>query len=93
MRAPQADLTRTLPLGVVLLIDVAVDIAPPSCRFSLLRLQAVKNKHFPGIRVVGCFRTDFAQHCSLDSRGSHGPKELREDSTQTKNRVATNTRD
>ena len=28
MRAPQADLTRTLPLGVVLLIDVAVDIAP-----------------------------------------------------------------
>ena len=28
MRAPQADLTRTLPLGVFLLIDVAVDIAP-----------------------------------------------------------------
>ena len=28
MRAPQVGLTRTLPLDVVLLIDVAVDIAP-----------------------------------------------------------------
>ena len=66
---------------------------PPLCRFSLLRLQAAKNKHFPGIRVVGCFRTHYAQHCSLDSKGSRDPKELREDSTQTKKRVATNTRD